>query len=123
MTILRRVLPTLIAAAIVVSACGSTEGDLIGAVEDYNAGFLEGNEEAVLDRFSARCLDIVGEDVIRTAVSEAPDLNPGLEEVDVVVDLLIDDRAQVTSVFSDPEYNQEDEPWLLEDGEWRNDNC
>lgn len=96
---------------------------MLETVERYNQAFLAGDVETIQDMLTSRCLDSLGQDLVRRVVEEAPEANPDLASVKVTVDLIADDTARVTSRFNDPQFDVERERWNVEDGEWRNDDC
>lgn len=115
----------VVGAVLVMSSCsgGPGEEDLVEAVETYNDAFLAGDVETVRELLSARCLETLGEELIRVNVEQAPSSSPDLVDIEVIVEVIGEGTARVTSRFNDSEFDVERERWNVEDGEWRNDDC
>jgi hypothetical protein len=99
------------------------EGTAEDAARAYAGSFIAGDADTAYGMLSRRCRDTIGRDAFEVAVAAvALEFSTArLEEVTVTV--TDDDAARVTSSFDQPALDQVGEPWLLEDGAWRNDDC
>lgn len=103
---------------------GSTgDGSLERAVRSYSAAYLSGDGEAAHDLLSERCRERVPLDEFNPAVAAAPRLYGGAEMTSLTVDEQSGDLARVTYRYTIRDIDQEKEPWVRENGGWRNDDC
>jgi len=111
----------LAAAMLVATACGDddeneaavAEERLITAVENYSQTVVEGDPDAVVHARSKGCA-VVDTDLEADAGRGTPrDVEVEIDGERASVDYRLDPGGEVV----------EDERWVLEDGEWRWDNC
>ena len=112
----------------VAAGCGSDDDSssedpaLEEAVRAYSADFLAGDATAAYARMSARCHDVLEEDVFAGVVTAAAEVFGDAEITDFDSDV-DGDKATVSYEYSDDAINQADEPWILEGGVWHIDDC
>lgn len=127
----RSLIPRLLLGAAVLfvaGACGDDDGGssedpaLDAAVRAYSADFLAGDATAAYARTSERCRTVLEEDVFAAIVASAAEAY-GDEEITDLESEVDGNSATVSYEYEDETLNQEDEPWVLEDGEWHLDDC
>ncbi|MGH9060072.1 MAG: hypothetical protein ACRDZY_11250 [Acidimicrobiales bacterium] len=123
-----------------VSACGSTaaplstgppssaaptSGDqtLKAAVEAYSNDYLGGKGSAAFSFLSQRCQQSVGEAQLSALASAARSLYGvvPLSSFTVVSD--DGSKAVVSYTYPTAKLNQSNQPWISENGEWKDDGC
>jgi hypothetical protein len=79
---------------------------------------------------TTRCQDVIGLEAFEAVVDEAEDRYGAALELtsvaasgDRLTGAVDGDRATVTYTYEVPVLDQTDEPWLVERGGWRNDDC
>lgn len=85
--------------------------------------FLGGDADAAWNLLSTRCRDRLARSDFATAVGQARNIYGGASMTSLEVDTLEGTIARVTYRYDDPSLDQEREPWVLEDGQWRQDDC
>lgn len=105
--------------------CGSGpgEGELVDAVDGYSVAFTSGDAETAYGMLSDRCQGRVAESEFAAVVEVASSSYGETAPETVEVGQLEGDMARVTYTFADPALDQESEPWVVEDGAWRQDDC
>lgn len=93
------------------------------AVTAYSDAFLNAEPVAAYDLLSARCHDKVSLSYFTGIITAAKSLyGKALPIRDFKVKVR-DDLAVVSYRYDLPALNQENEPWVLESGKWKNDEC
>ncbi|HEY2204875.1 MAG TPA: nuclear transport factor 2 family protein [Pseudonocardia sp.] len=92
------------------------------AVRSYTSAFLRGDGRRAHELLSERCQEAVSPDVLQGQAAEAA-ARYGQARLDSVMPRIAGDRAAVTYRFDRPALDREEEPWVKEDGDWRNDHC
>lgn len=99
------------------------EGALIDAVHGYSDAFLGGDGPTAFGLLSARCQERIGEKRM-TAIVDAAAIAWGDASMGpVTVDELGETRALVSYEYDMGGLDQTEEPWVVEDGGWRQDDC
>lgn len=93
------------------------------AVVAYSDAFLTGDAPAAFDLLSARCQGVIGEAAFTAVVEQAGDLYGAPLELVSYDEQVSGDTALVSYTYDATALDQSDEPWLVERGEWRNDDC
>lgn len=112
----------------VAAGCGSDDDSssedpaLEAAVRAYSVDFLAGDATAAYARMSARCHEVLEEDVFAAVVATAADAY-GEEEITDFDSDVDGSSATVSYEYAEEALDQADEPWVLEAGEWHIDDC
>lgn len=102
---------------------GDAEADIRAAAQSYSDAFLTGDSEAAFDLLSERCQERHGEAGF-TAIVELAATQYGVAlPFDTFAAEVNDDQARATYTFPDASINQDSEPWVMEGGEWKEDDC
>ena len=113
----------VLAAVVALAGCGSSSGTSAGleqAVRSYSAAFLSGQGVKAAGMLSARCA-VLKPQVVQAAAA-APALY-GSAKLVSVAPTVDGERGSVTYRFDQPAIDQENQPWVWEDGAWRYDQC
>ena len=98
------------------------EAELKKAVTEYTHAFLTGDGATAYGLLSATCRAAMPLSEFAAITEQARDTYG-----DVKIDALkvsVDGRkARATYTFPVPAINQSEEPWVVEDGSWKNDDC
>lgn len=100
----------------------STEQDLRDAATAYSDGFLTGKPETY-DLLSSRCQSRVSEQEFGNILEMASATYGGALPFETFDATISGDLARVSYTYSVPAINQESEPWVREDGAWKQDDC
>jgi hypothetical protein len=92
------------------------------AVRSYSSAYLSGDGQKAHDKLSARCSKVISLEKMKAASAGAAALY-GQAQLISVVPVVDGDHATVTYRFSQPAIDQENQPWVREDGSWSYDNC
>jgi len=112
------------AALLALGACGGTnEPDIESAVRAYSDAYLRGNADEVHARMSSRCRERTALDDLRPIVAAAREQYGNAKMTSFEVVQQSEGLARVTYGYDLSTINQTEEPWTLQDGEWRNDDC
>lgn len=117
------VVGVLLLAACSSGADGPGEDQLVDAVEQYSVAYTGGDAEVAYGMLSSRCRERVGEDEFAGMVSAAGEMYGEMEPESVGVEQLEGEMARVSYRFGVPALDQQSEPWTVEDGQWRVDDC
>lgn len=93
------------------------------AVRTYSDAYLAGNGLAAHDLLSARCQQAVPQPALTQLVLVANKTYGPLPLTTLTVDQLDGPMARVSYTYSVPVLNQTGEPWVQENGQWRQDDC
>lgn len=113
-----------------LAACGgggdsrSDQTDAIRkAATTYSDAFLSGDADAAYGALSARCKDRIGEVEFTSVVQAAKDTYGSALKFKTFEAEVNGRQARVTYTYAISAINQTDEPWVKEDGRWRQDDC
>lgn len=108
---------------VLLTACSSgSKAAVEDAVRSYSSAYLRGDGQTAYDMLSARCQKIISLGELEVAASGAAALY-GQAQLISVTPTVDGDRATVTYRFDQPAIDQENQPWVLEDGRWHYDKC
>lgn len=93
------------------------------AVQLYSDAFLTGNAEVSYALLSLRCRNRVTEEQWDQLLAMAAQKYGQALPVESYEALISGDTARVSYGFSDSSIDQTREPWVREDGRWREDDC
>lgn len=100
----------------------SSAGELEAAVRAYTAGYLGGAADAAYDLLSERCHEELSKDDFGSLVAAATATYGGEEITGYSAD--VDGNVALANYqLTDSTLDQVNERWVLEDGDWRNDDC
>lgn len=101
------------------------ELDVEFAVFRYTGAFLSGDGATAHALLSERCQERLSVPEMEEIAGAAANRYEGVSNYDdITVDTFDGQSARVTYRFEGaPELDQEREPWVLEGGDWRNDEC
>ena len=99
------------------------QDDLRAAVRAYSDAFLNGKPAAAYELFSARCKQRISLDRFTTVVTAAKQLYGKALPFETYDAEVSGNFARVTYTFAVPALNQTKEPWVREDGRWKQDDC
>jgi hypothetical protein len=115
---------TLIALA---AACGSedsAEDDVKQTLQDQVEAINEDDVKTVRELTSQRCREQVSEDETRQTIDLIDELYGDIELQSIDVTDITEDSAQVNVTTGiDALDNEDSARWILEDGQWRMDDC
>lgn len=89
----------------------------------YSDVFLAGNADEAHALFTAGCQERTHLKDFRPVVEMAAEQYRSAEMISLKVDQQSDGLARVTYRYDQSSIDQVSEPWALEDGRWRNDDC
>lgn len=101
----------------------SGRAELEASVRGYSEAFLAGDAEAAWELLSERCRDRLAQSEFTSIVSAGGAMYGDAELTEFEVVDLAGNLARVTYRYDAPEIDQVREPWTLEGGVWRNDDC
>jgi major membrane immunogen (membrane-anchored lipoprotein) len=114
----------VICAGLLLMACGgSDQPELEPAVRAYSDAYLSGNADEAHARMTSRCQERTDLDELRGIAAAAKEQYGEAEMTSFEVVEQSGNLARVTYEYDQSAINQTQEPWALEDGEWRNDDC
>jgi len=107
------------------SAAADAGAELKAAVEAYSDAFFAGEALGAYDLLSDRCRSTTPQDeYVANVVAFAGLIGDARPEMTVLEVTDIDgERATVTYDYDRGDYGQSDQPWVLESGGWRYDDC
>lgn len=122
---------TLAAASVVLALAGCSaeptapqaEAALHAAVQAYSDAYLSGNGEAAYALLSKRCQKIYTLEWFSALVDQAKNLYGNPLPMTSFKAHIAGGTARVTYTYTITAINQTDQPWTLEAGGWRDDNC
>lgn len=113
----------LISAVLIGCGGGNSEPELEPAVRAYSDNFLAGNADEVHARMTARCRERTNLDQLRPLVAMAKENYGTATMTSFEIAQQSEGLARVTYRYDQSSIDQVEEPWALEDGQWRNDDC
>jgi hypothetical protein len=113
----------LCAGLLLVTCAGPDEPEIEPAVRAYSEAYLSGNGDEAHARLTARCQERTDLAEFRSITAMAREQYGEAEMTDFAVVQQSDGLARVTYRYDQSTLDQDSEPWALEDGEWRNDDC
>lgn len=93
------------------------------AVQTYSDAFLDGDPVEAYEVFSARCKAEVSLSFFTGIVTAAKMTYGSALPIQTYEAQVDGDLARVTYTYDVPALNQSAEPWVREDGVWRQDDC
>lgn len=93
------------------------------AVTAYSDAFLTGKSDAAYTLFSDRCKQRTDRAEFAGIVAQAKDLYGSKLPLRSFKADISGDLARVTYTYDISAINQDSEPWVREDGEWKQDDC
>jgi hypothetical protein len=102
---------------------GASAQALEAAARAYSAAYLSGNADAAWRFLSGRCQSRLGRTQFDAVVTIAHTTYADARFQTFKVDQLSGSLARVTYTFDSHELDQSQEPWVFEDGAWRDDDC
>ena len=111
--------------AMTESSASEATAELKAAVEAYSDAFFAGEALGAYDLLSDRCRSTTPQDeYVANVVAFADLIGDARPEMTVLEVTDIDgERATVTYDYDRGDYGQSDQPWVLESGGWRYDDC
>lgn len=115
-----------------LAACGgqppagntaTDSADLKSAVTAYSDAYLSGDATAAYDLLSARCQGRMSVEQFGGLVSAAKAAYGDALPIKAFDAKVSDDLARVTYTYGVPALDQDSEPWVQENGDWREDDC
>lgn len=108
------------------SATASASNDmsaraLEAATRAYSEAYLGGDERTASDLLSARCKTRIAD--FGGLVASAHELYGDARYLSFKVDQLSGSLARVTYTFDNHDLDQKQEPWVYENGGWKDDDC
>lgn len=97
--------------------------DLRKAVTSYSDAYLTGDADTGYDLFSKRCKARMSKEEFADLVSQAKDLHGSALPLKTFDAEISGDLARVTYTYDLSAINQDSEPWVREEGQWREDDC
>jgi hypothetical protein len=110
------------AAAPPVTAAQAGAG-LRAAVQAYSDAYLSGQGKVAWGLLSARCQKIYPLEMFSSLTNLAKTVYGGPLRMTSFKAHVAEGMARVTYTYVVPAINQTDQPWTLEAGGWRDDNC
>jgi hypothetical protein len=96
---------------------------LQAAVEAYSSDYLGGNGAGAFALLSSRCQLAIGSQQLDAEANAAEALYGALPISSFTVDSINGTQATVSYTYAVATLDQSDQPWVLESGGWRYDNC
>ena len=117
--------------AVGLAACGSTaapaatasDQQLKDAVTTYSNAYLGGDGASAFNLLSSRCQLSIGMQQISAQATAAHSVYGVLPISTINVDSESGSRATVSYTYAVTTLNQSHQPWVLQGGSWRYDNC
>jgi hypothetical protein len=106
-----------------VAATPSGNQQLQAAVQAYSAAYLTGKGTAAYALLSSRCQQLVGLPQMISLTSAAASLHRALPVTSFTVNSNSGSQATVTYTYAVAKLNQSQQPWVIEGGSWKDDNC
>lgn len=103
------------------AGCSSTP-DVDDAVRAYTSAYLAGDGAKAHALLSTRCQAAMSPSELGRHAAGAATFY-GRARITSLTSSVDGDRATVTYRFDQPAIDQEDQPWVLESGAWRYDQC
>jgi hypothetical protein len=114
----------LLALATACSSESSPEDDVEQAVRDSTQAINEGDVDTFLELNSQRCREQRSEDETQQMMDLVNEEYGDVELESIEITDVTDDTAQVNATTGIDDLDDDDsEPWVLEDGQWRSDGC
>ncbi|RZU76742.1 hypothetical protein EV384_5419 [Micromonospora kangleipakensis] len=89
----------------------------------YSDAFLDAKPTVAYDLFSARCKDRVTLSEFTGMLTAAKQMYGKAMPLKTFDAQISGDLARVTYTYDVPALNQTKEPWVREDGKWKQDDC
>jgi hypothetical protein len=96
---------------------------LQAAVEAYSSDYLGGNGAGAFALLSSRCQLAIGSQQLDAEANAAAALYGALPISSFTVDSINGTQATVSYTYAVATLDQSNQPWVLEAGAWRYDNC
>lgn len=93
------------------------------AVTAYSDAFLTGDADAAFAMLSKRCQDRVGAETFAGIVAQAEQTYGSPLELESFEAQISGDLARASYTYAVSAIDQDQEPWVREAGEWREDDC
>lgn len=114
----------LIGIALLLAACGGNDiPEIEPAVRSYSDAYLSGNADEAHALLTSRCQERTNLAEFRALTALAKEQYGSAQMTEFEVAEQSGGLARVTYRYDQSSIDQEEEPWALEDGEWRNDDC
>lgn len=101
----------------------SEEAELRQAVVAYSDAFLDAKPTVGYELFSARCKERVTLSEFTGMLTAAKQMYGKAMPIKTFEAQISGDLARVTYTYDVPALNQNKEPWVREDGKWKQDDC
>lgn len=101
----------------------SEEAKLRQAVVAYSDAFLDAKPTAGYELFSARCKERAALSEVTGMLTAAKQMYGKAVPIKSFEAQISGDLARVTYTYDVPALNQNKEPWVREDGKWKQDDC
>ncbi|WP_435232853.1 hypothetical protein [Micromonospora aurantiaca (nom. illeg.)] len=111
------------AAASPTAQAASEEAKLRQAVVAYSDAFLDAKPTVGYELFSARCKERVTLSEFTGMLAAAKQMYGKAMPIKTFEAQISGDLARVTYTYDVPALNQNKEPWVREDGKWKQDDC
>ncbi|WP_431878295.1 hypothetical protein [Micromonospora marina] len=111
------------AAASPTAQAAGEEAELGQAVVAYSDAFLDGKPTVGYELFSARCKERVTLSEFTGMLTAAKQMYGKAMPLKTFEAQISGDLARVTYTYDVPALNQNKEPWVREDGKWKQDDC
>lgn len=111
------------AAASPTAQVPSEEAELRQAVVAYSDAFLDAKPTVGYELFSARCKERVTLSEFTGMLTAAKQMYGKAMPLKTFEAQISGDLARVTYTYDVPALNQTKEPWVREDGKWKQDDC
>jgi len=111
------------ASAPATSAPTGSEQELYGAVRDYSNAYLTGDGATAHALWSERCRARVSVTEMKAASRQAVLTYGNKQRINEFTSKISGEMARVTYAYTGSGPDQTDEPWVWQDGSWRNDDC
>ena len=112
-----------VAAASPTVQAPSEEAELRQAVVAYSDAFLDAKSKVGYELFSARCKERVTLSEFTGMLTAAKQMYGKAMPIKTFEAQISGNLARVTYTYDVPALNQTKEPWVREDGKWKQDDC
>jgi hypothetical protein len=110
--------------ALLLAACsGNDTPEIEPAVRAYSDAYLAGDGDTAFALLTSRCQDRTDQEEFQLSAAAGKAQYGAAKMTSFEVVEQSGNLARVTYEYDQSAINQTQEPWALEDGEWRNDDC